>query len=134
MMGRAGNFDYRELQKLRDELNKLNQNIEAFLDESAKELAARLLRMVKQKTPVDTGTLRRSWTIGEIHKNGNDYVVDVKNPKEYATYVEYGHRTAGHTGWVSGRFMLTISEQELERIAPQVLENKIRKFLGGIAR
>jgi len=58
-------------------------------------------------------------------------VVDIVNPVEYAPYVEYGHRTADHEGWVQGRFMLTISEQELQNIAPQVLESKIKKFLGG---
>lgn len=50
------------------------------------------------------------------------------NPVEYASYVEYGHRTANHKGWVKGRFMMTISEQELEKIAPKVLENKIKNI------
>lgn len=52
------------------------------------------------------------------------------DPVEYASYVEYGHRTANHTGWVQGQFMLTISEQEIQTIAPQVLEAKIKQFLG----
>jgi hypothetical protein len=47
----------------------------------------------------------------------------------YASYVEYGHRTADHKGWVEGRFMLTISVQELERMAPALLEKKLIKFL-----
>lgn len=46
-------------------------------------------------------------------------------------YVEYGHRTADHRGWVKGHFMLAISEQELENIAPKVLERKIKKYLEG---
>lgn len=54
------------------------------------------------------------------------------NPVEYASYVEYGHRTANHKGWVKGKFMMTISEQELEKIAPKVLENKIKKYLGDV--
>ena len=56
--------------------------------------------------------------------------IEIVNPVEYASYVEYGHRTANHKGWVQGRFMLTISEQEIQNIAPKVLESKIKKFLG----
>ena len=87
------------------------------------------------------GTLRRGWTNGErvttyaayipIHHFGDTYVIEIVNPVEYASYVEYGHRTANHSGWVKGHFMMTISEQELEKIAPKVLENKIKKYLGG---
>lgn len=57
--------------------------------------------------------------------------VEIINPVHYAPYVEYGHRTPGHSGWVPGRFMLTISEQELREIAPKVLEARVKKFLEG---
>ena len=89
------------------------------------------------------GTLRRGWTGQKkasaqeyadsltIHHFGDTYVIEIVNPVEYASYVEYGHRTANHKGWVKGKFMMTISEQELVKIAPKVLENKIKKYLGG---
>lgn len=100
------------------------------------------------------GTLRRGWTSKSheeassgsgkgsvaagkayadsltINHFGNTLVIEIVNPVEYASYVEYGHRTANHKGWVQGRFMLTISEQEIQNIAPKVLESKIKKFLG----
>lgn len=100
------------------------------------------------------GTLRRGWT-SKSHKEaesgtgkssvsegiayadslkinhyGGFLVIEIINPVEYASYVEYGHRTRNHKGWVPGRFMLTISEQEIQGIAPKVLEAKIKKFLG----
>ena len=97
------------------------------------------------------GTLRRGWTakteaeaesgIGKgkdaveyanslpIRKVGSDYIIEIINPVHYASYVEFGHRTANHKGWVEGKFMLTISEQELEADAPRILENKLQKFL-----
>lgn len=150
-MGRMGNFNIDGLKKFRDELNKL-QDPDKFVEACAKELAARLLAMVVKRTPVGEypkssgkkgGTLRRGWT-GEkrssaqnyansltVHHFGDTYVIEIVNPVEYASYVEYGHRTANHKGWVKGRFMMTISEQELEKIAPKVLENKIKKYLGG---
>ncbi len=101
------------------------------------------------------GTLRRGWTAQKagsgaeglnshsaksyadslkINHFGNVYVVEIINPVEYASYVEYGHRTVNHRGWVPGRFMLSISEKELQDIAPRVLEDKIKKFLGGIMK
>jgi len=46
--------------------------------------------------------------------------------------VEFGHRTINRVGWVDGRFMLTISEQELEADAPRILENKLKNFFEGI--
>lgn len=150
-MGKMGNFNIDGLKKFRDELNKL-QDPDKFVEACAKELAARLLRMVVKRTPVGEypkssgkkgGTLRRGWT-GEkrssaqnyadsltVHHFGDTYVIEIVNPVEYASYVEYGHRTANHKGWVKGKFMMTISEQELEKIAPKVLENKIKKYLGG---
>lgn len=97
------------------------------------------------------GTLRRGWTSAtheeaasgsgkgnakayadslKINHFGNTVVIEIVNPVEYASYVEYGHRTANHQGWVQGRFMLTISEHEIQNIAPKVLESKIKKFLG----
>ena len=150
-MGRLGNFNISGLEKFRDELNKL-QDPDEFVESCAKELAARLLRIVVKRTPVGEypkstgkkgGTLRRGWTGQKrssakgyadsltVHHFGDTYVIEIVNPVEYASYVEYGHRTANHKGWVKGKFMMTISEQELEKIAPRVLENKIKKYLGG---
>lgn len=73
--------------------------------------------------------------IGNYEKQG------IKSPCDNRfAYVEYGHRqTPGRfvpelgkqlkQGWVQGRFMLTMSEKEIQEIAPRVLENKIKKFL-----
>ncbi len=149
-MGRMGNVDFRGLKDFQEELNRL-QDPDKFVEACAKELAARLLRMAVKRTPVGQypkssgkkgGTLRRGWT-GEkrasaqgyadsltIHHFGDTYVIEIVNPVEYASYVEYGHRTTNN-GWVPGQLMMTTSEQELERMAPKVLERKIKKYLGG---
>lgn len=99
------------------------------------------------------GTLRRGWTNGQdqspsayaqslkVYHVGNKYVVEVVNPVKYASYVEYGHRQKPgryvpalgkrlKSGWVEGKFMLTISEDEIRASAPKVLENKLKKKLG----
>lgn len=66
----------------------------------------------------------------KVRREGDAYIITITNPVEYASYVEYGHRTRNHEGWVKGRFMLTISEREIERDTPKILENKIKKKLG----
>ena len=138
-MGRMGKFTASDLTRRQNQLNKIQAgNAEAFVESCAKELAARLLKKVIKRTPVGDyskssgkkgGTLRRGWTIGEIRKEGGIYKIDIINSTEYASYVEYGHRTANHKGWVQGHFMLTISEQEIQEIAPRILESKIKKYL-----
>lgn len=156
-MAKMGSFDLKELKKLQTALNKLQESqMNDFLESCAKELAARLLAKVIKRTPVGQypagsgkkgGTLRRGWTsqggseasgstaqfVNSLKVNhvGDTYVIEIVNPVEYASYVEYGHRTRNHDGWVPGRFMMTISEKEIQQIAPKVLENKIKKFLGG---
>lgn len=89
------------------------------------------------------GTLRRGWTNGKgsnaksyanslnVSKVGNDFVIEIINPVEYASYVEYGHRTRNHKGWVEGHFMLTISENEIRNSAPKILEKKLKEYLKG---
>jgi hypothetical protein len=97
------------------------------------------------------GTLRRGWTSkthdeaasgtgkrGEpakeyaaslpVRKVGDYYKIQIINPVEYASYVEFGHRTKSG-GWVEGRYMLTISEEQLKQISPVVLQRMINKKL-----
>ena len=130
--------DVKELKAFRDRLDSLagKTDLDAFYRQAAKELAARLLTMVKKRTPVDTGTLRRGWTIGEVKAVEGGYEVEVLNPTEYASYVEFGHRTRlnpeGGRGWVKGRFMLQISSDELEAMVPNILERKLKKFLSQV--
>lgn len=153
-MAKFGNCKFNDLKKLQDKLNKLDEKeIDLFIQSCAKELAARLLAKVIKRTPVGEypkssgkkgGTLRRGWTAGKtssatkyvsdltVHHFGDVYVIEIMNPVEYASYVEFGHRTRDHKGWVQGRFMLTISEQEIERDAPKILERKLAKKLGEV--
>lgn len=161
-----GSCDYKQLQKLRDKLNKLqSMDLDKFCQDVSKELAARLLALVIPRTPVGNykgetytcatkggrthrgnkvpgkngGTLRRGWTAGTgdaaayaqslpITKQGSTYTIEVINPVEYASYVEFGHRTV-NGGWVNGHYFLTISEQNLEKLAPTLIEKKLNALL-----
>ena len=151
-MARSGTINFRNFERIQSNLEKLNQEqVDLFIDACAKELVARLLAKVIKRTPVGDypnssgkkgGTLRRGWTGGKnssavayadsltIHHFGDAYVIEIINPVEYASYVEFGHRTANHKGWVNGRFMLTISEQEIHQAAPAIIEKKLMKQMG----
>ncbi len=134
-----GKVDTKQLEQLKkrfEKLSKLDQA--AFYSKTLKEIAARVLSKTKKRTPVgvyppDTGkhggTLRRGWTVGDVIHDGANYKIEVINPVEYASYVEYGHRTRGHKGWVPGKFMLTISCQEVEQQAPAIIEKNLEKIL-----
>ena len=65
----------------------------------------------------------------QVEKSGDYYIIRVINPIYYASYVEFGHRTADHKGWVEGQFFMTLSEDDLESIAPNILEKKLDKLL-----
>lgn len=147
-------LDYRELTRLKEQIMLYGDytKMDEFFESCAKELAARLLAKVIKRTPVGQyeegsgktgGTLRRGWTAGKdsngatyanslkVNKVGSSYVIEIINPVEYASYVEFGHRTRNHKGWVEGHFMLTISEDEIRNSAPSILQRKVKDFLKG---
>ena len=64
-----------------------------------------------------------------VFKRGRTFYIEVINPVHYASYVEFGHRTRGGGGWVAGQYFLTLSERDLERVAPAVIEKKLEALL-----
>lgn len=159
-----GSCDYRQLQKIRNNLDRLERmDMNKFCQDVSKELAARLLALVIPRTPVGRypkssgkkgGTLRRGWTArtaGEaaasssmdakayaaalpVSRQGRNFYVQVINPVEYASYVEFGHRTRGGKGWVNGQYFLTLSEHDLERLTPALIERKLEALLREVFR
>lgn len=86
------------------------------------------------------GTLRRAWTVGKVTHAGKNYQVEITNPIQYASYVEYGHRqTPGKfipvlgkrlkKSWVEGKFMMKLSEDDLRKAAPKILSKKLNRYL-----
>ncbi len=115
---------------------KLSQVIESQYPTEFREmvidLAGQLEGRVKDKTPKDTGHLRREWHIGAIKKRGNEYYIEVYNNVEYVEPVEYGHRIVrnGRTvGNVKGVHMMELSLQELQKYLPDYLREWMSDFL-----
>lgn len=160
--------ELKELIALRDNLQRAAEGAEkqAFFESCAKELAERLYAKVVKRTPVgryedsydleddgekkflvmsdkEGGTLKKGWTIGHIHREGDNYVIEVSNDVQYASYVEFGHRqTPGRyvpaigkklkKSWVPAKYMLTLSTKEIRDIAPLLLEKRLAAWLGEV--
>lgn len=156
-MPRWGKFEFGDFKKLADSFQKTldERVIERFIQDFLLYMAYRAERKIKKRTPVGVysnevrfttasgrevhfstkrkrtgGQLRRNWHVGNVERRGNSYVVEIFNNTEYASYVEYGHRTGEDlTKWVEGRFMMTISMKEIERELPRYLEKRQMQLL-----
>lgn len=162
-MGRWGSVDFSGLKKFQEELAQIEAENDEFIRACAKELTARLLREVIRNTPTGQypdqpgkqgGTLKRGWTTEtaeeaadgkrisaaayvrslKIIDKGSYIEVEIINPVDYSSYVEYGHRTVDHKGWVDGQYMMTMAKVDLEQRAPALLEKKLRKHLEGMTK
>lgn len=83
---------------------------------------ARLFNAAKKNTPTDTGELKRRM---RVTLPAGSYPGEVGYTKEYAPYVEYGHRTVCG-GYVQGQHFL---QRSLEAVQPQFLAD-CKKELG----
>lgn len=150
-MGKYAKVDISELE---EEILKMKKvDIEEFYMQISKEIARRFLRQAIKLTPVGTypestgkkgGTLRRGWTAdvgGDtgikgismqaplcVKKRGNNYIVETKNNVDYASYVNYGHRTT-NGGFVAGQFFMNAAEDAVKDILDELIEKRFINFL-----
>lgn len=115
------NLDMNQLIEYGRKLTKSSREFEVFLKEFLIEMVERIISKTKPKTPVDTGALRNSWSISDVNSDGRNIFIEIKNPMEYATEIEYGHRIVRNgieVGWYEGVFMLKTSIDEIKRQMP----------------
>lgn len=152
-MGKNYKFDYSQFEDYVKNFKKASDNFETFLKKFMLKQGQRVVAAAKPRTPVDTGALRESYVIGKEAKairydssgkvSGADYIsafankasiddvklvgnelqVTISNPMEYASYIEYGHHS------YLGRYMLTISIDEVSRAMPSRFQKEFTKFL-----
>lgn len=152
-MGNAVKIDLKDFEELKKQVERAQKSMDDVITYLTKDIAALLLRKVIKRTPVGDysslmegyndklgGTLRKGWTIGNVVKNGTKYSVEVINPIEYVSYVEYGHiQSPGRfvpaigkklkKAWVPGRFMLTISENEIKNDLENILSKRLERAM-----
>ena len=74
----AENFEIYGLEEFIKNLEKMNNNFEKELQKLLEKYGGKILRGAKQKTPVDTGQLRRSWQLEK-----GDLYIKIFNNTEY---------------------------------------------------
>ncbi|KRK49039.1 HK97 gp10 family phage protein [Secundilactobacillus kimchicus] len=102
--------------------------IKREMQTSVKRVGVQAQRTVENVTPVDTGTLRRGWTLS----SGGLMAVTLSNGVEYAPFIENGHRTRGGGGWVPGHFMLRDSIKAVESQLGSLITPQFQKVLEGM--
>lgn len=150
-------FDYSQFEKYVKDFEKATNEFDEFLRSFLLQMAYRVIARVKPRTPVDTGFLREAWFVGDEAKViksgddgkftsdyssafaskasldsvkviGNSLQIVIGNIAEYASFIEYGHAYSNGR-WYQGKFMLTISIDEIQAQIPKRFEAEFKKFL-----
>ncbi len=124
----AEEFDFSQFETFVKTFEVLQKNFEQFLRQFLLEMANRVISKVKPKTPVDTGALKSEWQIGEVTISEDKLEVEIINGQEYASYIEYGHRLTNGK-WQEGKFMLTISIDDVNQQIPLRFRKAWNQFL-----
>lgn len=141
MMSSYGGFslDIKDFNKYYNSVGKAYLFFEEFLRGFIVRIAEQFLAIVKPKTPVDTGELRRSWQIGQVNWGKQNVEIEILNGKEYASFVENGHRgkyvpALGVTMFTDrffteGKFMMRISMEIIRKYIPRAYSLQFKKYL-----
>lgn len=135
-----GKFEFEAFDKYSKRIDRLSGNqLDSLNRKSVNLIAAKYLDDVVPLTKVGEypkgsgkvgGTLRRGWTIdGRAKKKGPEYFIDVINPTEYASYVNYGHRTRNNKGFVEGEFFAEKAAEQTTREVQKPLEKLVAREL-----
>ncbi|MBA1392728.1 HK97 gp10 family phage protein [Lactobacillus sp. XV13L] len=129
-----GDFDDKELQEFADHVHETIAGgvLKQELTKSTKQLGQQYKRNAQELTPVATGDLRRSWQLKGPFFSGSNISIELRNNKEYASFVEYGHRqTPGRyvpaigkrlkASWVPGQHFLEKATSATSNQVPELL-------------
>lgn len=130
-------FDYSDFKAFRSNYENLVKEFDGWLKNFMKTEGQWLIRGMKAKTPVDTGLLRESWDLDEFEVTTSEVKLWFINSAEYSSDVEWGHAKPNRAGvaveggpdWVDGRFMMTLTLEELEQVMPSHFNTQFRSFL-----
>lgn len=114
------------------------ENFEAVMKKTADTVAAEAFGRIVKATPVDTGQLRRSWTLQPAVKTKGDYSATIGTSLFYSIYVEYGHRimrNGKQIGYAPPKYFLRDAmdafKPESQRFAQRAFEEALRHAVRG---
>jgi len=106
---------------------RLRRVADGALGGFAGDVGRHLAKAATERTPVDTGKLRASWTVAET----GGMTAVVKNSVRYASFVEFGRRNRGGGAFVPGQKFMTTAMVETELAMPKLAADRLRQVLGG---
>ena len=133
-------IDTKGLDDLLDKVNNLSPRIDQAVMFAMNDEGLSWRDDVRANTPVDTGDLRRSWTLTGPDKRGLKFEMDLANNLEYAEHVEYGHRQEPgrfvpaigkrlKADFVPGHYMLRDGTRRLEDSLKPAVQKEVRKAI-----
>lgn len=118
-------LDIKDMDKYYTFISVVHKDFDKFLSNFLKKCAMEVLRETKRKQTghegkqfmaYDTGAMTNAWSIGDVIGKGTNIYIEINNPMEYASDIEYGHRIVVNgyeVGWYEGRFMLKTSIDDM---------------------
>ena len=133
-MSAFGDFDNAEFEAFAQRVNSQisGGQLKNEVKNSVRNVGETYKRNAESRTPVQSGDLRRSWQLKGPFFSGTDISVELRNSKNYASFVENGHRqTPGRyvpaigkrlkASWVPGQHFLQKATDETRGQVPQLL-------------
>ena len=145
-MSAFGDFDNSQFEEFAKQVNAQvsGGQLKNEVKKSVKNVGETYKRNAEANTPVKTGDLRRSWQLNGPIFSGADISIELRNSKNYASFVENGHRqTPGRyvpaigkklkVSWVPGQHFLQKATKQTSNQIPQlitpVMDNILRRLM-----
>jgi len=118
--------DFNEYQK---KFKNMTAQFDLFLSEWITKQGYQTMADAVGNTPVDTGYLRESWSLGTPKKDGNSVSIDINNSAEYASIIEYGTPARPKWKWAGGAHMLTKALGNAADRMPKDFDKSLKSFM-----
>ena len=141
-MSAFGDFDNSQFEEFARHINAeiSGGQLKNEVKNSVRNVGETYKRNAESRTPVQSGELRRSWQLKGPFFAGSDITVELRNSKNYASFVENGHRqTPGRyvpaigkklkASWVPGQHFLQKATNETKGQLPQLLTPAMDEIL-----
>ena len=130
-MGTYGGFslDIEDFKKYNKTLKGAIIGYNPFVKSFMNQMGQRFVAIVKPKTPKDTGELRRNWQVGDLIETKDNIEVEILNGKDYASYVENGHRVHNSNKVVKPRFMMRKTSEIMRKYIPKAYSLQFMNYL-----
>lgn len=141
-MSAFGDFDDAEFERFAQHVNAVvsGDELKNELKKSVKNVGEKYMQNARDKTPVKTGGLHDSWQLKGPFFSGSDISIELRNSKNYASFVENGHRQkVGQyvpaigkrlkASWVPGQHFLQKATDQTSGQVPELLTPVVWEML-----